>query len=367
MSTIQERILEIEAEVARTQVNKNTNGHLGLLRAKIARLKRELLDSISKGKGGGEGFEVAKNGDARIGLVGFPSVGKSTLLSQLTGTESEIAAWEFTTLTCIPGVLQFKGSKMQLLDLPGIVEGAKDNKGKGKQIIAVARTCNLILIVLDATRPAMHKKIIENELEGFGIRLNKKPPMIKVRKKEKGGVDIIENVKQTKLSHQTIKSVMREYKYVNANIYFDQDADIDALIDALEGNRQYIPCIYVLNKIDAISMEELRILEQMPHFVPVSGLAKWNFEELLDTIWDYLGFIRVYTKPKGQIPDYDEPVILPRKKSKISDFCRNIHRDMIAQFKYAYVWGRSVKHCPQKVGKDHILQDEDIVQILKKN
>jgi small GTP-binding protein len=134
---------------------------------------------------------VAKNGDARIGLVGFPSVGKSTLLTKLTGTESEIAAWEFTTLTPIPGVLRYNGSKMQLLDLPGIVEGAKDNKGKGKAVIAVARTCNLILIVLDATRPAMHKRIIERELEGFGIRLNKKAPKIRIRKKEKGGIGII--------------------------------------------------------------------------------------------------------------------------------------------------------------------------------
>lgn len=79
--------------------------------------------------------------------------------------------------------------------MPGIVEGAKDNKGKGKQIIAVARTCNLILIVLDSTRPAMHKLIIEKELEGFGIRLNKQPPKISIRPKEKGGIDIIEIVK----------------------------------------------------------------------------------------------------------------------------------------------------------------------------
>ena len=71
------------------------------------------MDNISKSKGGGgDGFEVAKNGDARIGLVGFPSVGKSTLLTKLTGTYSEIAAWEFTTLTCVPGVLRYKGAKM---------------------------------------------------------------------------------------------------------------------------------------------------------------------------------------------------------------------------------------------------------------
>lgn len=60
-----------------------------------------------------------------------------------------------------------------MLDLPGIIEGAKDGKGRGKQVIAVARTCSLIFIVLDVLKPLLHKKLIEKELEGFGIRLNK--------------------------------------------------------------------------------------------------------------------------------------------------------------------------------------------------
>ena len=48
----------------------------------------------------------------------------------------------------------------------------------------------------------------------------------------------------------------------------------------------------------------------MPHFVPLSGNLGWNLDELHETIWDYLNVIRVYTKPKGLIPDYEEPVIL---------------------------------------------------------
>jgi len=92
----------------------------------------------------------------------------------MTNTFSEVASYEFTTLTCIPGVIQYKGAKIQLLDLPGIIEGAKDGKGRGRQVISTARTCNLILIVLDALKPLSHKKIIERELEGFGIRLNQK-------------------------------------------------------------------------------------------------------------------------------------------------------------------------------------------------
>ena len=59
-------------------------------------------------------------------------------------------------------MLKYKGAKIQLLDLPGIIEGAKDGKGRGKQVIAAGRTCNLIVIVLDATRPMQHKKIIEH-------------------------------------------------------------------------------------------------------------------------------------------------------------------------------------------------------------
>jgi small GTP-binding protein len=77
-----------------------------------------------------------------------------------------------------------------LLDLPGIIEGAKDGKGRGRQVIAVARTCSLIFIVLDVLKPLQHKKIIQRELEGFGIRLNKQPPNIGFRRKEKGGVNL---------------------------------------------------------------------------------------------------------------------------------------------------------------------------------
>lgn len=368
--SILQKIKDIEDEMARTQKNKATSYHLGLLKAKLAKFRRELLTQNTGGKGGGgggEGFDVTKSGDARVGLVGFPSVGKSTLLTKLTGTFSAVAAYEFTTLTCIPGVINYKGAKIQLLDMPGIIEGAKDGKGRGRQVIAVARTCNLILIVLDAMKPLQHKRIIEKELEGFGIRLNKKKPRITFKRKEKGGIAlaISGSFTPSHLDLETVKAILGEYKIHNADIILKEDATVDELIDVIEGNRVYIPCLYVLNKIDQISMEELKIIDRIPHYVPISAHLEWNMDGLLDSMWEYLDLIRVYTKPRGQIPDYSAPVVL-RRNSSVELFCDKLHKAIMRQFKYASVWGSSVKHNPQKVGKDHVLHDEDVIQIVKK-
>lgn len=94
-------------------------------------------------------------------------------MSTVTETASEQAAYEFTTLTCIPGVIQYKGANIQLLDLPGIIEGASQGKGRGRQVIAVARTSDLVIIMLDATKSEVHRPLLERELESVGIRLNK--------------------------------------------------------------------------------------------------------------------------------------------------------------------------------------------------
>eukprot|EP00051_Salpingoeca_urceolata_P034017 m.23149 g.23149 ORF g.23149 m.23149 type:complete len:367 (-) comp7081_c0_seq1:149-1249(-) len=363
---ILERIEEIEAEMARTQKNKATAQHLGLLKARLAKLRRELITPQGGGGGKGEGFDVAKTGDARIGFVGFPSVGKSTLLSNLAGVYSEVASYEFTTLTTVPGVIRYKGAKVQLLDLPGIIEGAKDGKGRGRQVIAVARTCNLIFIVLDILKPLQHKKLIEHELEGFGIRLNKEPPKISFRKKDKGGINFTTTVPLTHMDSDMVKTLCGEYRIHCADVTFHEDATADDLIDVIEGNRVYIPCMYVLNKIDQISIEELDIVYKVPHCVPISAHHKWNFDDLLEKMWTYLKLTRVYTKPKGQLPDYDAPVVLRVDEPTVEMFCTTIHKTIMQEFKYALVWGTSVKHCPQKVGRDHVLADEDVVQIVKK-
>jgi len=222
--------------------------------------------------------------------------------------------------------------------------------------------------VLDALKPLTHKRLIEHELEGFGIRLNREPPKITFRKKDKGGISFTpnNNGETTFLDEETVKNILSEYKIQHADVKLHEDSTDEELIDVIEGSRIYVPCIYAINKIDQITVEELDLLTKMKHYVPVSAHKEWNLDGLLETVWDYLDLVRVYTKPRGVNPDYDDPVVLPRKACSVEDFCNRLHKGIMRSFKQALVWGLSVKHRPQKVGKEHILEDEDVVQIVKK-
>jgi hypothetical protein len=129
---IPEKIKKIEEEMSRTQVNKATERHLGVLKARRARLQEELETiSLRKSGGGRAGYTVRKDGDATIVLLGLPSVGKSTLLNHLTNSNSKVGAYDFTTLTVIPGMLHHNSARIQILDIPGIIRGASRGRGLG--------------------------------------------------------------------------------------------------------------------------------------------------------------------------------------------------------------------------------------------
>jgi len=364
---ITDKIAEIEAEVKRTQKNKATEYHLGLLKAKLAKYRQQLLEPVGKSGGKGEGFDVMKSGDARVAMVGFPSVGKSTFLSSVTKTESCVASYEFTTLTCIPGVIEHEGANIQLLDLPGIIEGASQGKGRGRQVIAVAKTADLILMMLDATKGDKQRELLERELEEVGIRLNRSKPGIYFKRKATGGIKFTRTAILTHCDEKMIVNILHEYKIFNADVVFRDDCTVDEFIDVIQGNRIYTKCLYVYNKIDQITIDELDRIARQPHSVVISCELNLNMDFLIKRIWKYLALIRIYTKKPGNAPDLapGDGIIL-RGDSTIEHACHALHRTLVAQFRYAIVWGTSAKFSPQRVGIKHKLDHEDVVQIVKK-
>ncbi|KAF2226701.1 GTP binding protein Gtp1 [Elsinoe ampelina] len=366
MVNITEKIKEIEDEMRKTQKNKATEYHLGLLKGKLARLRAQLLEP-GPGAGGaaGTGFDVSKSGDARIALVGFPSVGKSTFLSKVTKTKSEAAAYSFTTLTAIPGVLEYGGAEIQILDLPGIIEGAAEGKGRGRQVISAAKTSDMVLMILDATKRAEQRALLEAELEAVGIRLNKEPPNIYLKQKKAGGMKITFQAPPKNVDEKMIYNILRDYKMLNCEVLVrDENATVDDFIDVImKDHRTYIRCLYCYNKVDAIGMEHMDKLAREPNTVVMSCELDLGVTEVVDRCWEELRLIRIYTKRKGIDPDFSEAMIV-RNNSTIEDVCDSIHRSLKESFKYALVWGASARHIPQRVGLGHVVADEDVVSIV---
>ncbi|CAF9904891.1 Ribosome-interacting GTPase 2 [Imshaugia aleurites] len=368
MVNITEKIKEIEDEMRRTQKNKATEYHLGLLKGKLARLRAQLLEPApGAGSGGGSGFDVSKSGDARIALVGFPSVGKSTFLSKITKTKSEVAAYSFTTLTAIPGVLEYAGAEIQVLDLPGIIEGASEGKGRGRQVISAAKTSDLILMILDATKKAEQRALLEGELEAVGIRLNREPPNIYLKPKKAGGMKITFQNPPKNLDEKMLYNILRDYKMLNCEVLVrDENATVDDFIDVImKEHRKYIKCLYVYNKIDSVSLDFLDRLAREPHTVVMSCELDLGIQDVVERCWQELQLMRIYTKRKGEEPDFSEALIV-RNKSSIEEVCDQVHRTLKETFKYAMVWGASARHLPQRVGLSHVVADEDVVSIVAK-
>ena len=118
----------------------------------------------------------------------------------------------------------------------------------------MARTADLILMILDATKKDIHKALLEAELEAVGIRLNCAKPSIYYKQKKAGGVKFTATCTLTKCDGKMVQRILQEYKIFNAEVLFREDASPEQFIDVIMGNCIYIPCLYVYNKIDQIPL-----------------------------------------------------------------------------------------------------------------
>ncbi len=355
-------IEEIEEELRKTKYNKHTQFHIGKLKAKLAML-REKEKKAKSGGSRGYGYGLRKSGDATVLLIGFPSVGKSSLLNVLTNAESRVGSYDFTTLDVIPGVLEYKGAKIQVLDVPGVIEGVASGKGRGKEILAVVRNADLVIFVLDAKKADYQIRIIEKELYDAGFRLNQKPPDVMIHNKIDGGLQIQTVNKKGSLPVEMIKSILMELKVLNAEVVIRENVDIDRLIDAIQDNKIYVRSLYAINKTDLLDQEELSILRKRhKDALLVSAKNNENIEGVREAVWKSLGLVRIYMKRLGKEPDRKEPLIM-KEGVTVKDVCEKIHKEWARKFKFAKIWGKSARFPGQEVGFEQILRDEDVVEL----
>ncbi len=138
---------------------------------------------------------------ADVGLIGFPSVGKSTLLSVVSSAKPEIADYPFTTIVPNLGVVSSPdGSSFVMADLPGLIEGAHQGKGLGLQFLRHIERCRVIVHLIDmgesGRNPVDDYKIINNELASYGFGLDKRPRILLASKMDEEGA--LERLKEFK-------------------------------------------------------------------------------------------------------------------------------------------------------------------------
>ncbi len=359
MATVEEQIIDLEKEIRDTPYDKSTEKHHGILRARLSKLKDKLeegtrLRKTSSGKGG---YAVRKQGDATVVLVGPPSAGKSTLINKLTNAESKVAPYAFTTVTVIPGMLKYRNAYIQILDVPGLLQGAQEGKGRGKEVLSVVRGSDLLIIMTDPER-IKALDTMTTELENAGIRINKRPPHVRITKMGGGGLSIQSNIKQ-ELDKLTIREVAWEYGIKNGEIALKEKLNMETLIDAFAPNRVYVPALFVVNKIDTTShpggrrpigstLDEMLSLRSSMATIGISAEKGTGIDELKEQIWEKLGFVTIYLVRGDTPPSNDNPMIMKRSQN-LADVANKIGSEFAEGKTAAKIWGSGSKFAGQEV------------------
>ena len=187
---------------------------------------------------------------ADAGLIGFPSVGKSTFLSVVTAARPQIAAYPFTTLEPNIGVVNLKdGRSFVLADMPGLIEGAAEGKGLGDEFLRHIRRCRVLIHVLDMSGeerdPLEDYVIINQELASYDGELAKRPQIIVANKMDAEGAS--ENLKKFKAAHPDLKiyetSTMK-HEGLDAVLYAAMDAISEARKEEAENTPKEEVVVY---------------------------------------------------------------------------------------------------------------------------
>jgi len=355
------RIKRIEKEIRDTPYHKGTEHHIGRLRAKLSMLKDKAESKLSKKSGGRIGYAVKKQGDATVTLVGPPSVGKSTLINKLTNANSKIAPYAFTTLTVIPGMMDYHDAKIQILDVPGIIEGAEIGKGRGREVLSVARGSDLLIVMCDVNKIKSFDWILAS-LEKNGIRVNKQAPNVVIEKKLKGGIQVIANFKQD-FTKETVKEISKEFRIANAEIIIKEKLSIDRLIDAFSPNRVYVPSIYVVNKSDLLETKSKnsKLKKDLSHVTYIdicymSAEKGIGLKKLNHLIWKKLGLVRIYLVRANEKPSFDNPLIMKRGQN-LKEVAQKVGTEFAENKTRAKIWGVGAKFPGQEVSLSKQIQE----------
>jgi small GTP-binding protein len=307
------------------------------LSGKIAAVRREMdKKKQQEKKGGGKSVSVPKEGIGQVAVVGKPNSGKSTLLKRLTGVDVEIAPYEFTTTKPEIGMLDFHGAKIQLVEIPAIVEGSSLGKFNGPRVLAIVRNADVVVLVSSSEND---EEVLKSELENAGIILNRGKPRIKISTVNQRGISIA-GKQFLKCKETELQQYLKDVGLMHASVVLSEPTDLKLMSMALNESLTFKKSI----TIDAFS----------------DSAAGQNLENLKEDIFKLLGKILVYTKKPGKEIDYTSPLAMP-SGTTVEEAAKSLHKDF-SKMKYAKLWGSS-KYSGQRVPKNYKLKNFDVIEV----
>ncbi|HVM30821.1 MAG TPA: GTPase [Candidatus Limnocylindrales bacterium] len=287
-----ERIREVRALLA--ELPDYRNGPYADLRKSLL---AEIEDARVKARAvHRDSIAVRREGAAQVALVGPPNVGKSSILQALSEIQIKTGDYPFTTLRPVPALTRIKGVLVQLVEIPGLIGGAGEDRGGGRALLGVLRPTDAIVYCARASESPADLDVVRAEVTAAGI--------------EK-------------------------------------------------------PAVLAATRADEASDDELaRLGSAYPdlELVAVSVIDPRSLDALRDAIWQLTGLIRVFLRASSTTDD--EPLALAQGAT-VADVAEALHHDLRASSSGARIWGPSARFAGQRVGRDHVVQDGDAVEILR--
>jgi small GTP-binding protein len=241
-----------------------------------------------------DSIAVRREGVAQIALVGPPNAGKSSLLQALSSIQIKTGDYAFTTLKPVPALTRLRGVLVQLVEIPGLIEGAHERRGSGRALLGVLRGADAMVLCQDASAPLDALTAVRHELEKAMITQRAMVAVTKMDEADDGAVERI---------------------------------------------------------AAAVGLPALG----------VSVLDDESLDRLRDELWRLTGLIRVFLRRPG---DSEAEAVALTPGATVVDAAATIHRDLAVACVGARVWGPSAKFDGQRVGAAHVLEDDDVVEIL---
>lgn len=326
---------------------------------KIAKVKLEIEKSEKESakRGSGSSLAVKKEGSGQLVLLGLPNSGKSTVLKALTNANVGIADYPFTTVKPEVGAMDFFGAQIQMVELPAIIEGSSEGKAQGTQLLAMARSADALVFVVDAAFAAEQWSVLKKECAAVNIRLNEHRPLLSIRSGEYKGLSV--SGKQfLKIPLVQLESVLKAESIHNAAVVLQEPiVSVQQVRDALDESLVFKRSLVLVN--GKRKPVPAGVLQGVPHFAFVSPS---ELSACKHTLFSLLGKVLVYTKRPGGEADLKEPLILP-KGSCVSDLAKVVHKELAEKIRHARLYGKNAKFRGQKIPFDYELQNFDIIEI----